>query len=172
MRTLCITLVIAATLGAAVATPAHAGSVLKANVQNPSTSCALSIPSTDTKVRPKASGFRNEGTTSQFVICGFDLPSNPGPGFSALGMYFASFDGAAHTFDCTAMGRFIDGPSGMYLTKSVTTHADGQSSELNIDDSNPSYYVYLPGQSITCTLPPGVAILTVQSVYTDNDSAP
>jgi hypothetical protein len=172
MRTLCTTLVIAATFGMAVATPAHAGALLKVNVQNPASSCNLSIPSTDTKVRPKASGFRNEGTTNQFVICGFDLASSPGPGFSALDMYFSSFDGVAHTFDCTAMARFIDGSTGMYQTKSVTTHADGQSSELYIDDSNPNYYVYLPSQSITCTLPPGVAILTVQSVYTDNDSAP
>ncbi|MFO1473032.1 MAG: hypothetical protein U1F20_00190 [Lysobacterales bacterium] len=41
----------------------------------PADSCQLlSIPTTDTGVRPKATGFRNEGTTDQFVICGYGIP--------------------------------------------------------------------------------------------------
>ena len=34
--------------------------------------CTLSVPTTDTGVRPKATGFRNEGKANAFVICAFD----------------------------------------------------------------------------------------------------
>ena len=98
--------------------------------------CTLSIPTTDTKARPKATGFRNEGTTNAFAICAFD--SAPGqdnvhaadvaadPGI--VWLYFTSIDGQAHSFDCTAVnswGSVAYGTGPMqYITKTAVVDAD------------------------------------------------
>lgn len=171
---------IAAILAAAgsLALPAHAGSVYKINSQNAATACTLSIPTTDTKVRPKATGFRNEGTTAPFVICGFDIDSSD-PGFHAIALDFISIDGAAHNFNCTAAGRIVyEAPATKYLTKSVSVPASTTTpASFSISDTDPDYdpavYDLYPwGQSITCQLPPGVAILSVRSEHDDEDSGP
>ena len=117
-----------ALLGAALApTPASAGSVLKTLTQDAGNACTLSIPTTDTKARPKATGFRNEGTTNQFVICGFDIDST-NPGFHSIDLGFVSIDGLAHTFNCTAMSRYNYSTTGQYLTKAVNVPAGGGAS--------------------------------------------
>ena len=51
--------------------------------------CQLSIPTVDTTVRAKATGFRNEGKTSAYAICGLQDPvqgavSDVGIAFYAL----------------------------------------------------------------------------------------
>lgn len=172
MRPTFVSIAVAVALAGLCVAPARAGFVNKTNTQNAATSCTLSIPSIDTKVRPKATGFRNEGTTSSFVICGFDLDSAD-PGYNNIELRLASFDGAAHTFNCTAMSRYADEQTGQYLTKAVTTPANGGVAAFTVDDSDPETYDLYPwGQSITCTLPPGVAILTLWSNHDDEDSVP
>ncbi|GAA5002203.1 hypothetical protein FNZ56_09205 [Pseudoluteimonas lycopersici] len=172
MRTSFAFLAATAAFASLFAMPAHAGFVNKTHTQNAATSCTLSIPSIDTKARPKATGFRNEGTTNVFVICGFDLDSTD-PGYNNIELRLASFDGAAHTFNCTAMSRYADEQAGQYLTKSVTTAANGVAAPFTVDDTDPETYDLYPwGQSITCTLPPGVAILTLWSNHDDEDSVP
>ena len=69
----------------------------------PGGACQLSIPTTNTGVRPKATGFRNESTTtSNFVYCaipltGYSQPEQP----YAIGLVVYSIDGAAHNVTCT-----------------------------------------------------------------------
>jgi hypothetical protein len=163
-------------LGLALApTAATAGSVNKVQTQNAATACTLSVPTTDTKVRPKAIGFRNEGTTNAFVICGFDIDSVD-PGFHSIDLVFASIDGAAHTFNCTAASRFNSSGTAQYLVKAVNVGAGGNGS-FSVSDTDvgydPNVYSLYPwGQSITCLMPPGVAVLSVQSTHDDEDSAP
>lgn len=138
--------------------------------------CTLSVPTTSTNVRPKATGFRNEGTTSAFVICAFDS----GPGQTSLefppqtydpfevDMWFAALDGKAHTFTCTAVNSWPGfGVAFMeYVPKTVTldpassyypmTSIFWQPWDFNWGD------LTIPTSgalSVTCTLPPGVAIL-------------
>lgn len=154
-------------------TPAHAGFLTKTLTQNPATACTLSIPTTDTKVRPKAIGFRNEGTTNAFVICGFDIDSTD-PGFNEIEVNFVSIDGAAHEFNCTGASRFNFETSAQYLTKAVSVPASGGagfSISVNDGDYDSAVYDLYPwGQSVTCLMPPGVAIISVLSEHEDEDS--
>jgi hypothetical protein len=174
MRSNLIAVAVAASVGGLLSLPAQAGSVTKTQTQNAASACSLSIPTTDTKVRPKATGFRNEGTTNQFVICGFDIDSVD-PGFHSIELSFASIDGAAHDFNCTAMSRYNGDTTGQYMTKAVNI-VPGDTSTFSISDTDPDYdedvYDLYPwGQSITCTLPGGVAITSVTSSHDDEDSA-
>jgi hypothetical protein len=125
--------------------------------------CSLSIPTTDTGVRPKASGFRNEGTGNAFVIC----PANPtGASNTATAVYlFArSFDGQAHTFDCTFTNA-VDAP--VYNTKSVTVASSGETgfvqwtpADLGGSDNFDNYI-----SAVTCILPPGASLQAVNVAY-------
>jgi len=175
MRLNLIALAIAVSAGCLLSNPASAGIVTKTQTQNAASACALSIPTTDTKVRPKATGFRNEGTTNQFVICGFDIDSTD-PGFHSIQLSFASIDGAAHNVSCTAAARFNSSTSAQYLTKNVAVPA-GDTATFQISDQDPDYdeavyNLYPWGQSVTCTLTPGTAITSLQSTHDDEDSAP
>ena len=136
--------------------------------------CALSIPTTNTGVRPKATGFRNEGTTSAFVICAFD--SAPGQDNiyssdvdadpSIVWLYFTSIDGQAHSFDCTAVnswGSVAYGTGPMqYVTKTAVVDADANSlNGLSWGSSDYGSAAHIPTSgafSVTCLLPPGTAI--------------
>lgn len=176
MRHLTTSLTACLLLGVAFApTEAAAGAITKTQTQNAATACTLSIPTTDTKVRPKAIGFRNEGTTNAFVICAFDIDSVD-PGFHSIELLFASIDGAAHAFNCTAASRFNSSGTAQYLVKAVNVGAGGGGS-FSVSDTDvgydPNVYDLYPwGQSITCLMPPGVAVLSVLSTHDDQDSAP
>lgn len=165
-----------ALLGAALApTPASAGSVLKTLTQDAGNACTLSIPTTDTGVRPKATGFRNEGTANAFVICSADVANADGFGGDTtyIGLSLASFDGNAHSTNCTAVARYPDTLSNIqYVTlPALNTAATGVATSLTTSGAPPSYYDHQRGVlSVTCVLPPGVSILAVQRGYKDIDS--
>lgn len=176
MRNLTTSLAACLLLGVAFApTEAAAGVMTKTQTQNAATACTLSIPTVDTKVRPKAIGFRNEGTTNAFVICAFDIDSTD-PGFHSIALDFVSIDGAAHSFNCTAASRFNWGGTAQYLVKTVNIGAGGGDT-FSVADTDAGYdtdvYSLYPwSQSITCLMPPGVAILSVRSTHDDEDTAP
>ena len=150
---------------------------------NGSGMCTLSIPTTDTKVRPKATGFRNEGTTNAFVICNFtSLPGYDGsvnfgdPQAVALILY--SLDGNNHDVTCTAVSG-VQGFSSIganpqqYVTKTLivnNTTAPYQAAGLA--------FKWVPADfggtgtmpndgfiSMTCTLPPNVSIGAISMHY-------
>ena len=56
--------------------------------------CQLSVPTIDTAVRPRATGFRNEGTTSAFTICGIQDPVGGMVTDAAITLLFAGQRGA------------------------------------------------------------------------------
>jgi hypothetical protein len=173
MRIISITLLATTLVGGLLSLPALAGSVTKIQTQNAATACALSIPTTDTKVRPKATGFRNEGTTNQFVICGFDIDSTD-PGYHSIELGFVSLDGATHNVSCTAAARYNYSTSAQYLTRNVEVSPEGSTFRIADDDSDydpDTYNLYPWGQSVTCTLAAGTAIIYVQSSHDDEDSA-
>jgi hypothetical protein len=133
--------------------------------------CQLSIPTLDTKFRPKGSGARNESsTTSYFVIC-------PTQGFSnsldALTQVVAAFSftpppgvpGA--TINCTAGSGTTVGNDIRYSSKSTTIPGNGAISWTGDDFGNvmgnpiPGSLVF----SVTCNLPPGSAIVSVESIF-------
>jgi len=158
------------------AMPAQAGTQTRTVTTPGARLCTLSIPTTDTGVRPKATGFRNEGKTDAFVICAFD--SAPGQTDNAaseqesdpyvITLYFASMDGKVHTFNCTGVNSWpapiasaavpvqysgknvVVDPNDPSLEQIAWTHWDFGGT-ANIPTSG--------SFSVTCLLPPGVAIL-------------
>ena len=120
--------VIAATACALVAAgQASAATQVRNMTQIGASMCTLSIPSIDTKVRPKAIGYGNEGTASAFVICSFGSP--PGgqvstSDFSVVRLLLKSMDGATHNVTCTAVNSAADGgtvglPAPQYVSKTI-----------------------------------------------------
>lgn len=136
------------------------------------TACQLSIPTTDTKVRPKSVGFRNEGTTNAFIICGYPLPNGALTTFS---MNFMSLDSAVHSVQCTAMnGNAFSSPT--YSVKNTDT--PNNTSGANAvswtaadfggtagNDMNTGY------MSVTCLLPPQTSIPNVFVNYNEDVGA-
>jgi hypothetical protein len=132
--------------------------------------CQLSIPTTDTKFRPKAAGARKESTTTgNFVICPFSLsPSggnaSPVPGFHAT-LY--SIDGVAHNnVSCTAVtGIQTLGFPPVSSSKTVNIPATGaanatwKGSDFGGTDGTP--IAASANLSVTCNLPPQTAIDTL-----------
>jgi hypothetical protein len=132
------------------------------------TACALSIPTTDTKVRPKAIGFRNEGTAAAFVICGYPLPDGT---LTSFNINFMTLDSVNHTVNCTA----VDGPpwSPVYSSKSVDTGTDPNFTvtlSWSAADFGGTAGNDLPNGyfSVTCTLP-GQALVSNVYVYYNED---
>jgi len=129
--------------------------------------CQLSIPTTDTQVRPRANGYRNEGTTNQFVICGMG-------GYERntvlhMGLLYTSMDGQAHSMSCTGVTGLAGNGSGpIYSTRTVNIAASGYSFATwgaedfgSGDDGDPIDQGL--NLSVTCTLPPNVALQGFES---------
>ncbi len=162
--------------GLAASAPARATPDIRYVQLNGSGMCTLSIPTTDTKVRPRATGFRNEGTTNAFVICNFtSLPGYDGsvnygdPQVVALILY--SIDGNDHDVTCTGVTS-VQGFSSIGANPQQFV-----SKTLTVNNTTPPYqaagvaFKWLPADfggtdqipddasfSVTCLLPPNVAI--------------
>ena len=157
-----------------VATPVQAETLGRTASTPGARLCTLSTPTTDTKVRPKATGFRNEGTSNAFVICAFD--SQPGqtsvPRYAgtsddpiSVTLNFASIDGQSHDTTCTGVNSWPDAGSGLaapmqYISKTLAVWGIQQGLQWNAADFGEATAIPASGNfSITCVLPPGVAIL-------------
>ena len=134
--------------------------------------CTLSIPTTNTGARPKATGFRNEGVGNVFAICAFDsapgltqyenLESTQDP--HEIAVYFASIDGKSHEFDCTGVNSWLmPGAQPMrYVVKhvSVTPGNLGLADWVAGDFGGTTNIPTSGSFSMTCSLPAGVSILS------------
>ena len=140
---------------------------------NPAAACQLSIPTTDTQVRPKATGYRNEGLAKgAFVICGFGTPTDDGTALNAS-LYFHSIDGVSRDISCTA----VTGTEGLsplvYSTKTVSSTAAGNASAMVWTDydfaaqGTPFHETIRDGSavSVTCSLPPQTSITLTNSKF-------
>ena len=132
--------------------------------------CQLSIPTTDTQVRPKAAGFRNEGTKSEFVICQLDTPDGD---LTYTDIYFGSIDGVPHTVDCTGVnGHSLFAGAIAYSSKSVSTDASGSYGFMSWTPAD--FGGAGPGMpftgffSITCTLPAKTFIGVMGMQYSED----
>lgn len=134
-----------------------------ASSYNPGSSCQLSIPTTDTSVRAKASGFRNESTSvSNFVICPIHTPitTDYGP-FISLYVHVEPIGFIEREVSCTAVVGLTSG-SLQYSTKTYTFAHGGfnvywQASDFNGTAEDPINYSDI--STITCLLPPQSLIL-------------
>ena len=156
---------IATALGCVFAEPVASATLFQTVVNDPGDSCQLSIPTTDTKVRPKATGYRNEGSSGTFVICGFGGAYPDGMIFAKI--HLMSLDGATRPVSCTFVsGGGVSPASVVYVTKIV----DASTSGLDFAYLDSSDFGGPPGLpvpnthfSVTCNLPPQMAITHLRS---------
>lgn len=168
--------IVIAAAGFVASAPTNAEPTLRVVQLSGSGMCTLSVPTTDTRLRPRATGFRNEGTTTAFVICnftslpGFDGSVNFGdPQAVALLLY--SMDGNDHTVTCTGVTSIqglasIGANPQQYVTKTLTVNnttepykAAGVAFKwLPADFGGTDYIPDDASFSVTCQLPPNVAI--------------
>ena len=149
-----------------LASPAAAATQAKVYDYSPGDACQLSIPTTDTRVRPRANGYRNEGTNSQFVICGMGGYENDT--VTAMSLRFTAIDGLAHSMSCTGYTGLPGWPGGVqYSTKAVTVPASGYGTQTwAAEDFGGTAGTPISGGlnlSVTCTLPPNVALQGFES---------
>ena len=165
-RTAIATFVFAVLAGVALAQPAAAVTQTGYQVQTGANMCTLSVPTTDTKVRPRATGFNNEGTTNAFVICSFDAP----PGafgvllteFTSAALYLRSLDGAAREVTCTGVNALPATGNQQFVPKThvvSATDAETQFAWSPADFAGTSTIPYSGGAfSVTCILPPQTSV--------------
>lgn len=133
----------------------------------PGSVCQLSIPTIDTGVRPKASGFRNESaTTGNFVICPLASPmSTSSDAFTFVNISLLSLDGQSHDAACTAVANAI---SPAYSSRTIAVAPTGGSYTWSASDFGGTFGNPIVGSqemSITCLLPPQVAIRFLGGYY-------
>ncbi|MFT3896823.1 MAG: hypothetical protein QM719_03895 [Thermomonas sp.] len=136
---------------------------------NPAGSCQLSIPTTNTGVRPKATGFRNEGAVSNFVICGYTKASNSSTFFKSIVLGIISMDGADHAVSCTAVTGLQGQYPPVYSSATITATANGSLSyKIWVPSDFGSGDTMIPNAyepSVTCNLPPQVSITYLAGNY-------
>ena len=159
-----------AVIACAFAMPAPSHATLRQNwgYGNPADACQLSIPTTDTQVRPKASGYRNESTSkSAFVICGYSTPTYDSTSKQIL-IYFTSMDGVSRNISCTAVSGMAGAEPLTYSTKSISSTAAETYTALlwtASDFGGTTDIPYGEAVSVTCTLPPQTAITQVINAF-------
>ena len=137
----------------------HAATQTRTTQIPASVACQLSMPTIDTSVRAKATGFRNEGTASTFIICGMESANSQEAlgtikGLS-IGLY--SLNGASATVSCTAVNGYANSTP-LYATKTLPTPTNGTAGVLSWDASDFGGTAGDPLAqndywSITCNLP-------------------
>ena len=127
--------------------------------------CQLSVPTTDTQVRPRATGMRNEGATSAFIICQIAGTSD---WFTSASIKLVSIDGASHSVSCT--GSNGNTASNIYYSTKVTatgTGTGGADVTWTPADLSATTSFNNAMFSVTCNLPPGAAVMYVHATYTE-----
>jgi len=135
--------------------------------------CQLTLPTTSSPIRNRATGVRNEGTTSTYVTCVFPSGEGRTAGGSSnneIWLYVASLDGVSHDVSCTGVAS--DGFFNLtYVSKTITALAT----------KSGGYEIWEPGDfggtttipdygqfSVTCLLPPQTAITSGYVTSTTN----
>lgn len=152
---------------ALVSVPAGATTVGRQMWVQGGAACQLSLPTTDTMVRPRATGMRNEGTANSFVICQYAATSAV---FTSATMYITSLDGANHSVSCTGVKG--GGTTGVFSTKMQNTGTSGNQTiswapEDFGETGDFTNYMF----SVTCTLPGGVSLPYVYATYNEDVGA-
>ncbi|MFT3897805.1 MAG: hypothetical protein QM719_08935 [Thermomonas sp.] len=147
--------------------PGTSASTIVSLQRAPGSVCQLSIPTTSTGVRPKATGFRNESTTtSNFVICPLVSPmATSSDVFTFVNIALLSLDDQSHDVSCTAVANAI---SATYSSRTIAVGPSGGSYQWNASDFAGTFGNPIVGSqemSITCLLPPQVAIRYVGGYY-------
>lgn len=164
-KTLCLSAAMCAGLAASFG--AEAVTINKIFFMEPANSCQLSIPTTTSQIRPRASGYRNEGAETAFVICGFPYPSNSTftGNVTSINIQLSAFDGNADSVNCTAVNRQSSGTGPVFNLKTIAVPATGSTSDTWLPADLGDFSGF--STTITCALPLGVQIVGLRIGYDD-----
>ena len=173
MRTL-LGATIAAAVLASAALPANAATDTRFQTAQGGVVCKPSDLTSNSFLKAKATGFRNEGTAAAFVICGFESSNSRADVGTIQGitMGLYSLNGVSASVSCTAVNGFADS-SPIYATKAVATNTNGSGVLLTFDasDFGGTAGDVLPASdfwSVTCTLPGKTSIGYMLTKFTVN----
>jgi hypothetical protein len=136
--------------------------------------CKGTDPTLNTALKAKATGFRNEGTSGAFIVCGMESSNSRSDTGTIqvmrLGLY--SLNNIATPVNCTAVNGYI-ASNPLYKTRTVTTKTDGTAVLVQFDASdfggtageplaNNDYW------SITCSLPAKTSVGFMATQFTVN----
>ncbi len=159
-----VRLAIAALAAGSCLAPAGATSNYDYVYTNAAQACQLSIPTIDTQVSPRANGFRNDGSSTTWVICGLWNPVETDTYYLDASIYLSTADGAAHDVNCTGVNGDGSGTQ-QYVSKTIHVAAGSPNAtvfsavDFGGSTSIPNGYNF----SITCALPPHAAIERVSA---------
>lgn len=124
--------------------------------------CQGALPAFETQIRKRPLAVQNEGAANAFVTCSLLLQDGDDTGFELARVLFRTVSGSATSLSCTGVwgGMLPTSPIG-FATKSVTTPAGGQAVEIvwdRTDMGTPHSGFYQQFFSVSCAVPPGVAI--------------
>ena len=159
--------------GMTMAPAAHAVTQSRFTNQPGGPSCQLSVPTTASAVRPRASGYRNEGTTSAFVICQTDSSTGFLTDTYAI---LQSLDSTAKNITCTGTAGFnflAAGSDIAYSPQTVATNSSAGTYGLYHWDATSfggAVGSNIPGGgfSVTCNLPPQSEITFLEIAYNED----
>ena len=177
MNRIVISTAVTLATGLALSQPAAAVTQNRTQIETGSNMCTLSVPTTDTKIRPRANGFKNEGTTNQFVICSFDAP----PGayfidvheFSAVFLFVISLDGIARDVTCTGVNSIVgSGVDPVFVSKTISVSSTTSLASYSwapAEFGGTTTIPYSSGAfSVTCILPQNVSIVAGRADSTED----
>lgn len=162
-------------IGAVYSTPTTAQEVMHVNASQAVARCQGALPAFETAIRKRPLAIQNEGASSSFVTCGFELDVGESitGGPLAVDVYFINNNAAEVTVNCTAVTGFAGGDN-----EYVAFAADlvpGTSEEINnifvLDEDFVGGGMETGLVALSCNLPSGVGI-TDSYVYWLSDDTP
>lgn len=161
---------------ALVSSPAGAETRSRLFTTNPAGICQGALPAFETAIRKRPLAIQNEGATTAFITCAFASQGgvnlddrNP----TEVLVYFSNTSGKAVSVSCTGVTGYATRP-GYYVVKQVEldgSPAQGllawRATDFEADET------YFPSGlfSISCGLPPGVAINDSYVVFNEEVGA-
>ena len=135
--------------------------------------CNSATPASDGFIRKRPLAVQNEGTSDAFVTCTFisqyPTVSYAGSAVTQVKIWAQSFDGAAHTINCTGVSGYPG--FAQYIVKSINVDASGAQFVANW---NAADFMNAPAVfpsnlfSLSCHLPPGAALNDMYVSFTDD----
>jgi hypothetical protein len=143
-------------LAATLAPEANAAPITRTLFNTAAGTCTPAFGPSEVAIRKRPLSVQNEGTTNAFVTCAFTAQTSP----TVAQVWVNSFDGVAHTVNCTGVSGYNTWSGTQYVIKSASVGPG--TSQVPI--------TFLPADfgettnfgnawfSVSCSLPPGAGV--------------
>lgn len=139
---------------------------------NATANCQGALPAFETAIRKRPLAVQNEGNSSAFVTCSFVNEYNVDDQRQAsyFGAYFTNNSSTGKTVTCTGVAGYQTLSGTTYVSKSAPVAANSASqAQIFFTPADNGGNGYYPLASISCNLPPGVAMNDTYIGYAFSD---